>query len=86
MFKTKGISSGALVGQLMLPLPCDCEGQGSNPRYVTFFLSFFIENNLSYLIGGNIISVGISATAGGNITSVALTDTCFLVSISSASQ
>ena len=61
------------------------------------FSSFFIENNLSYLVGGNITSVDISATAGGNIssvamsaivggniTSVALSDTCFSVVISSA--
>jgi len=51
---------------------------------VSFFSSpiFIIENNLSYLIGGNITSVAISATllplpVGGNITSVALSDTCF---------
>jgi len=49
-----------------------------------FFLRLFIENNLSYLVSGNITLVAISATAGGNITSVALTDTCFLVAISSA--
>jgi len=51
---------------------------------VSFFLRLFIENNLSYLVGGNITSVAISATAGGNITSVALSDTCFSVVISSA--
>jgi len=64
---------------------------------VSYFSSFFIENNLSYLVGGNITSVAIStttggnitlvaisATAGGNITSVALSDTCFLVIISLA--
>jgi len=62
-----------------------------------FFLRFLIENNLSYLVSGNITLVAISATtgsnitlvaisttAGGNITSVALSDTCFSVVISSA--
>jgi len=49
-----------------------------------FFAGFFIENDLSYLVGGNITSVAISATASGNITSVALSDTCFPVVISSA--
>jgi len=68
---------------LVLPLPWERENPGSNPGCV-LFSSFFIENNLSYLVSGNIISVAISATAGGNITSVALSDTCFLVVISSA--
>jgi len=50
-----------------------------------FFLpQFFIENNLNYLVGGNITSVAISATASGNITFVALSDTCFSVVRSSA--
>jgi len=44
---------------------------GFESRMCHFFSWFFIENNLSYLVGGNIISV-------------ALSDTCFLVSISSA--
>jgi len=46
---------------------------------VSLFSLFFIENNSSYLIDGNINSAAISATTtGGNITSVAHTDTCFL--------
>jgi len=85
MFKTREIWLGVLVGQSVLPSPCKHERLGSNPGWMChFFSSFFIENNLSYLVGGNIISVAISATAGGKITSVALTDTCFSVSISSA--
>jgi len=48
-----------------------------------FFSSFFIENNLNYLVGGNITLMAISATAGGNITFVALSDTFFSVVISS---
>jgi len=51
---------------------------------VSFLSSFFIENNLSYLVGGNITSVAVSTTAGGGITSVVLSDTCFSVVISSA--
>jgi len=71
--------------------PWERENLGSNPECV-LFSSFFIEKNLSYLVGGNIALVAInataggnitlmaiSATAGGNITSVALSDTCFLV-------
>jgi len=42
---------------------------------VYFFLHFFIENNLSYLVSGNITSVALNATAGGNITLVAISAT-----------
>jgi len=38
-------------------------------------VSFFIKNNLSYLVGGNITSVAISATTVYNITSVAISAT-----------
>jgi len=52
---------------------------------VSFFLRrFFIANNLSCLVGGNITSVAISATAGGNITSVTLSDTCISMVIFSS--
>jgi len=73
MFKTEKIWQGTLVDQLMLPWPWERENLGSNPGYVLFSSPVFIENN--HLVGGNITSVAISATAGGNITSVALSDT-----------
>ena len=59
---------------------------GFNSWICHFFLRFFIENNSSYLVGGNIISVAISTTTSGNITSVAHTDTYFSVSIFSAAD
>jgi len=46
---------------------------GLNLGYVTFS-SFFIENNLSYLVGGYIIAVAISATAGANM--IYITSAC----------
>jgi len=53
----------------MLPSPWECENLGSNPGFIlSFFASFFIENNLSYLVSGNITSVAINATAGGIIS------------------
>jgi len=74
MFKTEDeIWRGALVDQLMLPSSWERENLGSNLGcFLLFIRRFFIENNLSYMVGGNITSVAISATAGGNITSVAL--------------
>jgi len=69
----------------MLPWPCERENLGSNPGCVLFSSPvFLLKIILSYLVGGNITSVAISATAGGNITSVALNDTCFSVVISLA--
>jgi len=64
---------GVAVGLWVAPSLCECKCVGSNPSSVTsLYLLFFIENNLSYLVGGNIISVTISANDSGNIISVAI--------------
>jgi len=75
MFKNKDTWRGVLVEQLALPSPWEGENLASNPGCVLFFFVFFIENNLSYLVGGNITSVVLNATAGGNITLVAISTT-----------